>query len=367
MNQTIRFCTTPDGVRLAYAVSGEGMPLVMSATWLSHLEHQWRSLFWRPWLDAFTRDHKVLRHDSRGCGLSDRNAANLSFETWVRDLECVVDAADFRRFALVGTCWGGPIAIEYAARHPERVSRIVLYGSYAQGRLRRMDSPSENEVEKSRALVDITRLGWGREGHAFLQVWGSRFQPGGALDHLRSWSDQMRATTSPDTAVRLLQIAWDTDVREAARKIECPVLIAHPERDLVVPIEQSRLLASLIPDCRFVQLDSENHILLADEPAWSELVVEVRSFLAEPNDADAATRNALPLDALTPRERAVLEGIAEGLDNSEIAASLRLSEKTVRNHITRVFDKICVEHRYQAIVLAREAGLGRASRHVNGR
>src|SRR5437870_4202229 len=140
MKQDIRFCTTPDGVRLAYAVSGEGPPLVMSASWLSHLELQWRSPFWRPWLDAFSSHHKLLRHDSRGCGLSDRNIDNLSFETWVRDLECVIEAADFRRFALVGTCWGGPIAVEYAARHPEQVTHLVLYGTYARGTQRRGNS-----------------------------------------------------------------------------------------------------------------------------------------------------------------------------------------------------------------------------------
>jgi pimeloyl-ACP methyl ester carboxylesterase/DNA-binding CsgD family transcriptional regulator len=362
MNQKIRFCTTPDGARLAYAVSGEGPPLVMSASWLTHLEHQWRSLAWRPWLDAFTGEHKVLRHDSRGCGLSDRDAGNLSFETWVRDLECVVEAAGLPRFDLVATCWGGPIAIEYAARHPERVSRLVLYGTYAQGRLRRGDS--RTEVEKAQLLLDLTRLGWGREDHAFLQVWASRFQPGGTLEHLRSWCEQQRAATTADTAVRLLQVDWHVDVREAARKIECPALILHPERDVVVPIEQGRLLASLIPDSRFVQLDSENHMPLADEPAWSRLLAEVRSFLAEPDGTGTAHHAPLRLNELTLRERAVLEGIAAGLDNAQIAASLKLSEKTVRNHITRIFDKLSVEHRYQAIVLAREAGLGRAKRLV---
>ncbi len=365
MKQDIRFCTARDGARLAYAVSGEGLPLVMSATWLTHLEHQWRSLAWRPWLDIFTRDHRVLRHNSRGCGLSDRDTGSLSFETWVRDLECVIEAADVGRFALVGTCWGGPVAIEYAARHPERVTRLVLYGTYAQGRLQRTNSP--DEIEKARLLLDLTRLGWGHEDHAFLQVWAMRFQPSGTLEHLRSWCDQQRAATSADTAVRLLQIDWDSDVREAARRIRCPVLIVHPERDAVVPMEQGRLLASLIPDCRFVQLDSENHMLLADEPAWARLYAEVHDFLAEPTGAPAPRRNNLALDRLTPRERAVLEGIAGGLDNSELAASLKLSEKTVRNHITRVFDKICVEHRYQAIVLAREAGLGRGDGLVNGR
>jgi pimeloyl-ACP methyl ester carboxylesterase/DNA-binding CsgD family transcriptional regulator len=358
MDQSIRFCTAADGVRLAYAVSGDGPPLVMAATWLSHLEHQWRSLAWRPWLDVFTREHKVLRHDSRGCGLSDRNADNLSFETWIRDLECVTEAAGFRRFALIGTCWGGPIAVEYAARHPERVSHLVLYGTYARGKRLRTDSPAE--LNQASVLRDLTRLGWGQENHAFVQVWSSLFQPGGTPEHSRSWGDQMRAATSADTALRLFQIASNTDVREAALKISCPALIVHCERDAVVPIEEGRLLASLIPDSRFVQLDSNNHMLLADEPAWPQCVAELRRFLAEQGYV-APCRNALHLEELTPRERAVLEAIARGLDNAEIARSLRLSEKTVRNHITRVFDKLRVRHRYQAIVLAREAGLGGAA------
>lgn len=355
MNQNIRFCTSHDGVKLAYAVSGEGPPLVMSATWLSHLEHQWQSLAWRPWLDAFSRDHKLLRYDARGCGLSDRDARDLSFENWVQDFECVIEAAGFRKFDLLSTCWGGPVAIEYAARHPERVNRLILYGTYARGRFRRDDRPIEKE--KAKVLIDLTRLGWGKENHGFIQVWASCFQPGGTLEHLRSWCDQQRAATSPDVAVRLLEIGWNTDVREAARKIKCPVLVIHPARDAMVPIDEGRSLASLIPDSRFVQIDTENHMPLADEPAWPHLVDEVRRFLAEP-DKLAVTGSALPLNELTPRERAVLDGIAEGLDNTEIAASLGISEKTVRNHITRVFDKIGVEHRYQAIVRARDAGLG---------
>lgn len=361
-NQHIRFCTTPDKARLAYAVSGKGPPLVMSATWVTHLEHQWQSLAWRPWLDAFTQEHKVLRYDSRGCGLSDRDVGDLSFEGWVRDFECVIDAAGFRRFALVGTCWGGPIAIEYAARHPERVSHLVLYGTYARGRLRRTDL--EKEVEKGRVMLDLTRLGWGQENHAFVQVWANQFQPGGTMEHARSWCEQQRAATSAEIAARLLDIGWQVDVRETARKLECPVLVVHPERDRVVPIDEGRMLASLIPGSRFVPLDSENHMPLAGEPAWHRLIDEIRSFLTEPVGARA---RSLPLGELTPRERAVLEGIAEGLDNAEIAAALKLSEKTVRNHITRVFDKISVAHRYQAIVLAREAGLGSASRHTNSR
>jgi len=359
MNQSIRLCTTADGVRLAYAVSGAGPPLVMSATWVSHLEHQWRSFTWRPWLDVFTREYKVLRHDVRGCGLSDRNVSNLSFETCVSDFECVINAASFQRFALVGACGGGPAAIEYAAQHPERVSHLVLYATYARGQWRRTDRP--DEIEKGRVLLDLTRLGWAQEDHTFLQIWASRYQPGGTLEHLRSWSDQMRAATSADTAVRLLQIVWNVDVQEAASKIKCPVLIVHPEGDLTVPVEEGRLLASLIPDVSpAVKTPRIQSGVLARCVAS-----RISSLLKKPEKpgipaiASVASGNTLPLGELTSRERAVLEAIAKGLDNGEIAASLRLSEKTIRNYVTRLFDKIHVKHRYEAIVLARDAGLGR--------
>lgn len=358
MNQQIRFCSSGDGVKLAYALSGEGPPLAMCAPWLTHLEHQWRSLAWQPWLEAFSQEHTLLRYDSRGCGLSDREVADVSFESWVRDFECVVDAAGLERFPLLGTCQGGPIAIEYAARHPGRVSQLVLYGTYARGRAKRVNLPQQ--VEKAKILLELTKLGWGDENHAFLQVWASQFQPGGTLEHLRSWSELQRAATSAEMAVRLIQVAWDIDVTQAARRIRCPVLVVQADRDVVTPLEEARLLAGLIPNCRFVQVDTANHMPLADEPAWGRIVAEVRSFLAEPVAVRAAGRNALPLGDLTPRERNVLECIARGLDNSEIAASLGLSEKTVRNHITRIFDKIGVQQRYQAIIQAREAGLGKA-------
>ena len=353
MTQDVRFCTTADGVKLAYATTGEGPPLVMASSWLTHLEHQWRSLAWRPWLDAF-REFTVLRHDSRGCGLSDRDTDQLSFEKWVSDLACVADAAGFDRFPILATCWGGPVAIEFAARYPERVSHLVLYGTYARGRFRVGEPDS---ARKARVLLELTRLGWGQDNDAFMQVWSSTFQPGGTLEYLRSWAEQMRLSTTAETAARLLEIGWGVDVCEAARKLKCPVLAVHAERDHAVPIAEGRLMASLIPDCRFLQLDSENHMPLLDEPVWPLLISEIRSFLTKP-DAPKSIRGSLPLDELTPRERAVLEAIAGGLDNSEIAGALGLSEKTVRNHITRVFDKIQVQHRYQAIVRARDAGLG---------
>jgi pimeloyl-ACP methyl ester carboxylesterase len=358
MEQKIRFCTSSDGVKLAYAVSGEGPPLVLSASWFTHLENQWRSVVWQSWLAALSREYTVVRYDSRGCGLSDRHLENVTFDTWIQDFECVVDAVGFEQFSVLGTCLGGPIAMEYAARHPERVARLVLYGTPLRGRLRRTDRPKE--VEKAKLLLDSLRLGWGPENHAFVQVWASMFQPGGTFEHMRSWCSQQCVAASAETAAHLLPIFWDLDMSSTVRRIRCPGLVAHAERDRVVPVEEARALAGLLADCRFVLLDSENHIPLADEPAWPHFLAETRSFLGEPGAARAAARDALPLGNLTPRERNVLECIARGLDNSEIAASLELSEKTVRNHITRVFDKIGVDHRYQAIVLARDAGLGAA-------
>jgi pimeloyl-ACP methyl ester carboxylesterase/DNA-binding CsgD family transcriptional regulator len=358
MNQDIRFCTTADGVRLAYAVSGEGPPLLMPASWLSHLEHQWKSLAWGHWLETLSRKYTLLRYDSRGCGLSDREPAEFTFEGWMRDIEAVVDAAGFRQFDVLAACWGGPIAVEYTARHPDRVNRLVLYGAYALGRLR---DKQPIEAETARVLLDMVRIGWGQENHALGQVWGSYFQPGGTLAHFRSWSEQQAFSTTAETAARLLQIGWQTDVRAAARKIKCPTLSIHVARDTVVPIDVGRELATLIPDCRFKQIDGENHLPLADEPAWPKIVAEIENFLKQPVEPGIQRHN-LPLDDLTGRERDVLEAIAQGLDNAEIAASLGLSEKTVRNHITRVLDKIGTEHRYQAIVRAREAGLGMKKR-----
>ena len=339
-------------MRIAYAVCGNGPPLLMSASWLTHLEHQWRSLAWRPWLEHFSSRYTLVRYDSRGCGLSDRDIRDVSFDFWVRDFEAVADAAGYESYSLLGTCQGGPIAVEYAARHPGRVSRLVLYGSYSRGLLRRPATPGQEQ--RARVLIDMLGLGWGDESHAYLQVWASLFQPGGTIEHLRSWSEQQRLSTTAQMAARLFAATFEVDVQASAQRIRCPALVINPERDALVPLDEGRRLAALIPGARFSSIDSNNHMPLPDEPAWKRLREEIDSFLGGGRAAAPAARFA----GLTTREREVLEAIAGGLDNAEIATRLRLSEKTVRNHITRVFDKIGVEHRYQAIVVARDAGLG---------
>ncbi len=358
MKQDVRFCTTRDGVRIAYAVSGDGPPLLMPATWLSHIEHQWDSLVWRPWLDALSASHTLIRYDSRGCGLSDRDTP-LSFDGWMHDIEAVADAVGFAEFDVLAICWGSPIGIEYSARHPQRVRRLALFGGYAEGRLR---GPRPMDAKDAKLLLDMTRVGWGQPNHAFCRVWGSFFQPGGTLAHYHSWSEQQALSTSPETAARLLEIGWVTDVRDAARRLKCPALALHISRDTVVPIEVGRELACLIPDCRFMQIDGDNHMPLATEPAWPQILAAIDDFLKPTEFVSPAIGAALPLDDLTARERDVLDAIARGLDNNEIAAALGMSEKTVRNHVTRVLDKIGAEHRYQAIVRAREAGFGAKNR-----
>lgn len=351
MEQRIRFCTAPDGVRLAYATSGKGPPLVRAPHWLTHLEFDWRSPVWRPWLEAVSSRHTLVRFDPRGCGLSDREPADMSFECWVRDLETVVDAAGLERFALLGPSQGGPIALAYAVRHPERVSRLVLSGSYLRGRLVRASTPSD--VEEAETFVHLARLGWGTENPAFRQVFTMLFIPGGTPEQWRWFNDLSRVSTSGEMAARILNMIQRIDARDLAPQVRVPTLVIHSRGDARVPFEEGRLAAGLIPGAQFLPLESANHVLLAGEPAWKAFFAAFDEFLAgAPAHAD------LPAE-LTGREREILELIAQGLGNVAIAARLRISPNTLRNHISNIFGKLGVETRAEAIVKAREAGFGR--------
>jgi pimeloyl-ACP methyl ester carboxylesterase/DNA-binding CsgD family transcriptional regulator len=350
--QRIRFCESRDGTRIAYATSGEGPPLVLAANWLTHLEYQWRNLSWDPLLTALSERYTVVRYDPRGCGLSDWNANEISFDAWLSDFEAVVEAAGLERFPILGVCQGGAIAIEYATRHPEQVSRLMLFGALVRGRLKRN---SQQEMEIAKLRYDMTRVGWAMETHAFLQAFASLWQPGGTTEHLRSWCELQKVTTSAEIAVRHLQLADNIDVSSSANRVRCPTLVVHADRDRVIPVEEARRCAALIPHATFVQLQSENHLLLDDEPAWPMFLEELEGFI--PSQTPARARE--PFSGLSKREADVLELMAQGRDNSQIAASLDLSEKTVRNHVSGIFAKLGVENRGQAIVLARDAGFGK--------
>ncbi len=348
--QTIRFCTASDGVRLAYARLGAGPPLLKVGSWLTHLEYDAASAVWIPWLTELARHHSLLRYDARGCGLSDRDASEFTIEAWVRDLEAVADAAGLARFVLLGMSQGGAIAIEYAVRHPERVEKLVLYGAYARGVLQRGDAVHQRE--ELEATTKLIELGWGRENPAFRQMFTSQFLPDGTPQEIDSFNHLQKVSTSPASAGAMVRGYASINVQAAARRVRCPTLVLHADGDVRVPFEEGRLVASLIPGARFVPLHSRNHVLLAHEPAWQVLVAELHAFLVP---ARAATP-AFP--DLTSRERELLELIAEGRDNQDIARRLDVSNKTVRNHITHIFAKLGVASRAQAIVCARDAGMG---------
>jgi pimeloyl-ACP methyl ester carboxylesterase/DNA-binding CsgD family transcriptional regulator len=357
MAQQIRFCSSADGTRIAYTSDGSGPSLVRAAFYLNHLELDWQCPVWKPYLEEFSSQHTLLRHDMRGFGLSDREPSEMSLESWVKDLEAVVDAAQLERFPLVGMCHGGSIAVEYAARHPERVSHLVLYGAFARGALRR--APNPEQIEARELLVKLAELGWGTENAAFRQVWPVLLQPTGSPERLRALAELQQRSSTGAVAAQLLRAAGDLDITGSAPKVQCPTLVLHPKGDRAAPFEEGRLLASLIPGAKLVSLDSANHVLTEEEPAWGEFLAELRAFL--PGSPSLQARPS-GLGTLTDREMEILERIAQGLDNAQIAAHLEMAEKTVRNHITRIFDKLGVENRSRAIVLARERGMGLQSR-----
>jgi pimeloyl-ACP methyl ester carboxylesterase len=353
--QQIRFAVARDGVRIAYSVAGSGPPLVKAAHWLSHIEHDWQSPIWRPWLHAIARRYTLIRYDERGCGLSDRDVGTFSFDDWVADLETVVEASGFERVALLGMSQGGAIALAYAVRRPERVSRIVLWGAYVRGRERR--DPTPREREESQTLIRLVKLGWGREQPAFSSVFTSMFIPDADAEKRRSFVELQRVSASPETATAIVALFDAIDVQELAQRVRAPTLVLHGRDDTRVPFDEGRRLAASIPGARLVSLDTASHILQAGDPALDRFMLELDAFMATAPAVEPRTSAAL--HTLTRRERDVLELIARGLDNASIAKRLFVSGATVRNHVTHIFAKLDVRTRAHAVARARDAGYGR--------
>ncbi len=285
--QEIRFCTTDDGVRLAYATMGSGLPMVKAANWLSHLDYDHESTVWRHWLVELSRRFRLVRYDERGCGLSDWEVPDFSFDAWVNDLETVVDAVGLDRFALLGISQGGPVAMAYAARHPERVSRLVMLGSFAQGRRRRARTPEELDLADTR--IKLAGLSWGQPDPTYRQVFVSRFLPEGTQAEWREFDELQRRSTSAENAARFLRVFADIDVTDIAAKVTVPTLIACSRREPDRMFEQSRRLASLIPDSRLVPLDSCNHLLPERDPAWRHFLSELDAFMGISTSTTAET------------------------------------------------------------------------------
>ncbi|WP_324754162.1 alpha/beta fold hydrolase [Roseovarius sp. Pro17] len=276
--QTIGFCRASDGVRLAYATVGEGPPLVKAANWLNHLELDWNSPIWAPTFSAWANQRTFIRYDERGNGLSDWDVNDISFEAFVRDLETVVDALGLDRFPLLGMSQGCAVSVEYAARHPERVSCLVLIAGYATGwRI----GASDEEQARREAVLTLTRHGWGTSNPAYRHIFSQTFMPDSKPEDLAWFDEFQRQTTSPENAVRFQEAFGHIDVRESLAKVQAPTIVFHARDDHRISLEQGRELAIGIPDAEFVQLDSKNHILLGHEPAWVECVQQTEDFLQE--------------------------------------------------------------------------------------
>lgn len=352
MQQSVKITRTSDGVNLAWASAGSGPTLIKASNWLSHLEFDLDSPVWRHWIHFLAGHFHLIRYDERGCGMSDWEVPDLAQERWFDDFDAIVRVSKpATPFILLGISQGGATAIRYAARYPEHVSHLILYGAYSRGWNER---GTPDEALRLRAINQLTKLGWGKNNPVYRQLFTARFVPEATQEQFDWFNELCRKTTTPEIATRLLEERGRVNVTELLPTLKVPTLVLHSSEDEVTPLSEGKRLATHIANAQFVQLESRNHILLEDEPAWARFKEAVLAFTGVTPQPDAED----PLfEILSPRERDILLGIAEGRTNSEIGRQLFISEKTVRNHVTRIFGKLGVQSRAQAIVLAKDKRL----------
>jgi DNA-binding winged helix-turn-helix (wHTH) protein/alpha-beta hydrolase superfamily lysophospholipase len=273
--QEIRFFTTSDGVQLAYTIGGSGPPLVRAVDWLNHLDFEWKNPFRRQWFSHIMRHQTLLRYDQRGSGLSDWNVQDFSFERSLQDFEELIAATGLDTFSLIGSCQGGAIAAAYAARHPERVSKLILYGAFARG----WPAPGSMVTEQFNAMLTLIRLGWGRDNPAFRQLWTTLFRPDASPAETEWMNEFQRITSSPENAARMLSEFPKINIMDLLPKVSCPTLVVHSGAESVVPAKEGNLMASRIRGARYVELPSRNHEVVPGEPAWQNFIQEIASFL----------------------------------------------------------------------------------------
>jgi len=351
--QEVRFCRGQDGVRLAYAVHGSGPPLVVVSCWLSHLQHDWQSPVWRHFLDQLGDVATVIRYDERGFGMSDWNVDDFSIEARVSDLEAVLDAVGLDRFAMLGMSGGSAVAMAYAAAHKERVTRLILYGTVC-GEPVTLSPDQRAEEETYRSMI---RVGWAKEDADFRRVFTKRFIPDATEEQMRWFDDLQRMSTSPANAVASRIARQQIDIHNDLSRITVPTIVLQAIGDRSTTFDNAVTVSSRIPGARLVSLESRNHILLADEPAWSVFMKEVSAFL-EPERRTHTERTDGPNEELSPRERDVLRLAAEGRTNEEIAAALTLSARTVERHLSNTYAKLRLSGR-----VARAAAVAAYLRH----
>jgi pimeloyl-ACP methyl ester carboxylesterase/DNA-binding CsgD family transcriptional regulator len=337
---------------------------------LSHLEYDWQSLVWRDFLTELAEGRTLVRYDERGTGLSDREVEDLSFEAMVGDLEAVVDELGLERFALLGMSQGAAISIAYAVRHPERVSAMVLCGGYARGHHHRGRTP--DQLRDAEVLLELIRVGWGTPNPKFRRVFATMFLPRATPEQSDAFDELQRVSATPDAAYRLRRMFDGIDVTRLCGQVRAPTLVMHARDDAVVPFEEGRLLAALIPGSRFVPLEGTSHLLVPGGVAWERFFTELRGFLdqTQPAEARGGTAGAggtprvgadTGVASLSRREREVMRLVAEGRTNEELARALGISPRTVERHLSNVYAKLRIEGK-----AARAAAAARVSRSWSG-
>jgi pimeloyl-ACP methyl ester carboxylesterase/DNA-binding CsgD family transcriptional regulator len=347
--QQVRFCRAADGVRIAYAVHGQGPALLISTCWLSHLQFDWESPVWRHFLTDLGEFATVVRFDERGHGLSDWDVTDHSLEARIGDLEAVADAAGLDRFALMAMAQGGPVAITYAARHVERVSQLLFYGSYSSA----AQGLTSDDLELEDTFGQLIKLGWARPDSTFRRVFTSLMIPDASEEQMRWLDDLQRVAVSASTAYLARQQRFAADADHLLPGLDVPTLILHSVGDRMNPFSYGRHLASSIANARLVPLESQNHIVLENETAWPVFIDEVRRFLGAADSDEGDGSHEQPVEqVLSPRELEVLRLVATGQDNDEIAADLHLSTRTVERHLQNIYAKLGLQGRSARVAAA---------------
>jgi len=325
---------------------------VRAATWLTHVEHDATNPLTRHWCEELSRSHRYIVYDGRGCGLSDRTPSDVSPEAWLTDLEAVADGMGLGRFPLLGISMGAPIAVAYAVKHPDRVSRLLLLGGFHRSYLSSRN-PDPRVLEEADVLLKSARLGWGTGSAALRQVFAAKLMGEATEAQRQAFDEAQRVTSSPEMAERYLRAMFTLDVKDVAPRVTCPTLVFHSRGDQLIFFEQGRKLAALIPGARFVPLESKNHLPFPEEPAWHTFVAEARPFLA----AERAGARASAAPTLTSRQLEVLRGVGRGLTDKEIAHELSLSPRTVEMHVARILAALESANRAQAVGKAKGLGI----------
>ncbi len=358
MEQDIRFCKTSDGVRIAYAVTGGGPPLVRSLGWFTHLEHEWETPYFGPFNQILSQHYTLVRYDGRGMGLSDRNTADFSLEAKVKDLEAVIDGAGIDRCAIMGLSEGGPTAVAYAVKHPDRVSRLVLYGSNPS--FNQMAETSEGR-QLADAMINLARVGWGSDHPSYRQFFTAMFMPDAPAEALRTFSQYQRASAPPESVVAMIEALIKFDVRDLAPQVSVPTLVIHRRGDTAVPFESGREFAALIPGARFLPLEGRNHIFMPDEPEAARFLQALDGFMAPDTAAAAspvATQSGLVTILFTDMEGST--ALTQRLGDAKAQDILREHNTVIRDAL-KAHGGSEIKHTGDGIM----ASFGSASRALN--